>query len=140
MAELKIDENLIVCAQQQLLRCQNKVSGAIDALVHLRNHVCFFSKGIQRVEDDYRSLFCELAQFCIMDYYEGGIRKYALIYDNISITSDTEYKRRMKEFKRRVYGIGLHRDCYDFIRSDTNKLFETLESADNVVDEENKEE
>ena len=132
MAELKLNEYQIDFAQQQLRRCRNKVEGAIDALFWVRYNVfVFFKSKIEKVEDDYRCLFNELSKFQIQDYSEGEVEKHALIYNDIKITSDTEYERCMKEYKIKINNLQLDRNRFNFIKFDISQLLEALEAATN---------
>ena len=142
MAELKLDEYEIAFAQQQLRQCLNKVEGARDALLWVRWYVFgLFKSKIEKAEDDYSCLLDELSKFHIQDYSEGGVEKHIFIYNDVKITSNTEYEICIKNLKRKINNLQLDKNQFNFIKSDIRRLFKKLEAAtkeqkDDVAEEE----
>lgn len=135
MAELKLNEALIHLAKERLEDCWFEINGVVDTLFVVKEEVIFKRK-IVRIREKYRDLRDILLRLSIHRIDEDD-HKYNLYYDKQLITSDTEYIRCMKDYRKAFEPLNLEKGQFDLIREDIRNLLATLDSALRV---ENKEE
>lgn len=136
MAELKLNEGLIDLARERLENCHLIIDSAIDALFVAKEEVIFKRK-ITKIREEYRDLRDILLRLSINCIDEDDHKVYYLHYDKQSITSDTEYQRCMKDYRKAFEALNLEKGQFNLIRGDIRDLLATLDSALSV---ENKEE